>query len=597
MRRIIGLLLSISMIFLSGPALATPWTFELTFPLNGRHAFEITENYSFGLASAVKLAQFESKDFTLVSSCQALGVSPCFESLLGSAFDRSKAEYPGAQLEFSIVVPVCDGTNLDLCIEGLDIYSQLGPATKANFLRSVNGNTTPKIASHNIPAGGTVSLWEGAAGSGREGLKLAAYALLDFTPRLDPRTNSVSYAVNGFSMEVRAFEFSSQASDPLKLNESLPGSGLGSFSSPMPGCAWQDDTGCGKWVDLPVDVRIGVTLRTAYKISNFLNGRLKDPRVSNVKDGNVTVLKVDAIPVTVPQLGITFGDSDELLGPLDLKPGSNKTLPYYPNAFKAMNVLRDFAKDRASGENTIWRISAMGGENRCYEGVEVAGLVVTNATAYEGAPPALVDGYLEYKVAGMHYLSDGATVFEGTYDLAIQSDVARCLYGYSKAPISATVTVVGISGEQKVASKQVVEEGGWLKLSAYGFSFSENKILAKITGTKSSSQSGLNPAEGAPVGPVSSQTTVFKSSLPPFGKNSTSLSKTQLNMIKRLVKPTAKTVTCTAAFAEAKEASLARRQAQSVCAAARKISKKAKVISRIIQLPIPQAGLVEIRTT
>ena len=67
----------------------------------------------------------------------------------------------------------------------------------------------------------------------------------------------------------------------------------------------------------------------------------------------------------------------------------------------------------------------------------------------------------------------------------MRSDTARCLYGFSKAPISATVSVTSASGENKVATTVVKEtKDGWLKLAAYGFTFSSPTISVKLSQAK-----------------------------------------------------------------------------------------------------------------
>jgi hypothetical protein len=85
----------------------------------------------------------------------------------------------------------------------------------------------------------------------------------------------------------------------------------------------------------------------------------------------------------------------------------------------------------------------------------------------------------------MHYLPDGITVATGTYDLVMRSSTARCLYGFSKAPIYAVISVRGESGERKVATTVVSEKGGWLKLAAYDFTFSNPTIQVRLTQKKS----------------------------------------------------------------------------------------------------------------
>ena len=102
---------------------------------------------------------------------------------------------------------------------------------------------------------------------------------------------------------------------------------------------------------------------------------------------------------------------------------------------------------------------------------------------FNGNSPRYVNGTLNYQVAGMHYMPDGKALVEGTYDLLIRSDAARCLYGFSNAPIQASITVTG-ENEQKVATTSMTEGNGWIKLSAYGFTFSDPTISVRLTQAK-----------------------------------------------------------------------------------------------------------------
>ena len=104
---------------------------------------------------------------------------------------------------------------------------------------------------------------------------------------------------------------------------------------------------------------------------------------------------------------------------------------------------------------------------------------------------------LDYKVAAPHLLSNGS-VFQGTYNLEIDETLARCIYGFSDAPISATVSVVGIDGENKVATTLVSSSGGFLRLSASGFTFSTPIIKVKLTQKGSSTAASTKPTSPAP---------------------------------------------------------------------------------------------------
>jgi hypothetical protein len=62
------------------------------------------------------------------------------------------------------------------------------------------------------------------------------------------------------------------------------------------------------------------------------------------------------------------------------------------------------------------------------------------------------------------------------YDLIIRSDVARCIYGFSNAPLSATISVSEEDGATAIATKNVSEKDGWVHVAAYGFGFSTPTI-------------------------------------------------------------------------------------------------------------------------
>jgi hypothetical protein len=65
----------------------------------------------------------------------------------------------------------------------------------------------------------------------------------------------------------------------------------------------------------------------------------------------------------------------------------------------------------------------------------------------------------------------------------MRSDVARCLYNFTSAPISATVSISTESGSSQIATTIVKEADGWLQLGAYGFTYSRPIVKVKLTGT------------------------------------------------------------------------------------------------------------------
>jgi hypothetical protein len=63
----------------------------------------------------------------------------------------------------------------------------------------------------------------------------------------------------------------------------------------------------------------------------------------------------------------------------------------------------------------------------------------------------------------------------------MRSDVARCVYGFSKAPINATISITSSDGTPQVATTLIGERNGWLYLQAKNFEFSAPVIKAKLT--------------------------------------------------------------------------------------------------------------------
>jgi hypothetical protein len=608
MRRFAGILLTLSLLGLGSPAGAEPWNWEPGTIGPDENSFEIVETLSFMQSSGVQY-RFQNNGENWMHYCAELGQEPCTIDKIAAPRQSSTSSY----FVFSLTMPSCEGKlSKDWCIEDFRVYKSGGSKVSAKFEREVSGLVTAAQPDFGIPAGGTMPLYSAAPESGFGGLKFAVYVRSEFNWLPDVQNSTGRYAATNTDIVVAPFEVDSSRPypDPLR-RDPTPFPGLSSIAGGISGCAWVEANSCGKVIDFPEGIRVGLSIRSSAPLKEFFNGRLVNTDVDVIRDAGLSKISVDADPVAVPRVALRYPESSGLRPKITgaPRPGYSVAQAWSYHAVKAISEIRDYLKDTAPGMSTMWRLSSIGvGGFGCFENTPFAGIVTTNATAYEGTdPPRLSGSTIDYRVAGLHYLPNGRDLFEGSYELILRSEVARCLYGYSSAPISAKVSVVGIGGEQKVATTEVSERDGWLKLSAQGFTFSENKIQAEIKGTPTRAplpgQPGVvqpNPAQpGAvqprPAAPIASKP-IFRSSLPPFAPNSAKLSKAQLASIARLVKPSVKTITCTTAFAQTKEAALARRQAESVCEAAKKIAKKAKVTSKIMKLPISQAGLVEIRT-
>lgn len=272
---------------------------------------------------------------------------------------------------------------------------------------------------------------------------------------------------------------------------------------------------------LPLDVTFGLTVRLGAKVSGWLNGRVSNVESEiSIDSAGRQILQVSGKAVKVP---VIFGWLEKATTPEKLKAfydampadqlnggnGFGKCLdpskpadfvgacpPVYWNSVlrapgKDAKSLEEVAlwlpilKDKAVAAPTMWMISSIGQqfENNCTSTTDrVSGIVTTNSTGYIAGPPVFnkAEQTLDYKVLAPHYLADG-TEFKGTYDLTIDTDFARCLYGFTKAPIGATVSVVSADGQSQVATVVISQKDKWIHLGAYGFGFSSPTLKVKFT--------------------------------------------------------------------------------------------------------------------
>lgn len=161
--------------------------------------------------------------------------------------------------------------------------------------------------------------------------------------------------------------------------------------------------------------------------------------------------------------------------------------------------------DKATANLSSWSVRTlsaeeMEGADECLtDDKRIVGLVTTNATQYSGGPPKYnrKTATLDYQVAAPHYRSGGGKFF-GIYDLTMRSDVARCLYGFSNAPLTASVSVVDDEGVTTVGTRNISEKDGWIKIAAYGFGFSAPTVKVKFSQGKTSSAAKKPSAAGKP---------------------------------------------------------------------------------------------------
>jgi hypothetical protein len=196
-----------------------------------------------------------------------------------------------------------------------------------------------------------------------------------------------------------------------------------------------------------------------------------------------------------PSSGIIIGGSSSGFSRIPLPNQTdpltrNLTITPSPSDSSGMRELQlwlPFLNDRATVIQSSWQVRSLtstesSGANLCFlKANELTGIVATNSTQYSAGPPTLNSetGSLDYKVASPHLDSFGQP-FKGQYSLLMRSNVARCVYGFSNAPIKAELSVISSSGTPQIATLTIGEAGGWLRMNAANFGFSTPTIKAVI---------------------------------------------------------------------------------------------------------------------
>ena len=438
-----------------------------------------------------------------------------------------------AALEFNAILPVCNGTSDMNCIVEFGSVSAQGARTPASFSRSVPTSGLsdyPAETSVDLPKGATGQLWKLPSATHAAGDQYYTRVRLAGSRSAAGKFTHSTLDVGLFATVSSSVYCSDDCRNGLRYNSAmnsweLQGAGDGAEWKKTCVAIGETDSAtlnasCLERKAFPSDARFYVTLRLSQTPVGWLHGRLSTPEVSITStESGATTIDIAGKPMAVP-VAVTGMDWSQL--PTALKDvyakgswpesraygGTEQSRQYVTvNDPTIKNVLilpspsgkpgieeleawLGLLGDKASANVTTWGIRSlskveMSGAASCITKERgVAGLVTTNATQYSAGPPTFVrsTGTLDYQVAAPHFTS-GGRVLAGDYNLLMKSNVARCIYGFTNAPVSMSISVMDSGGETKNAVTSVSESAGWLKLSASGFTFSSPTVKAKLTQT------------------------------------------------------------------------------------------------------------------
>ncbi len=459
--------------------------------------------------------------------------------------DAECSKYP--RFTYNIFLPPCSATITDDCITAITAIKSDGSQISGKLLGSKPDIATPAFKgdpSFNMPDGWFPTVWsfDGIKHPGGNEFLLRA-SLFSFqnkrsvgviTPQIRVSVSAVSWkpdaASGNWSKETRIFNY-----NPVTKMMSAGGaaSPTCNFFLAIKECAVS-------W-SMPTDVRFKVELKTKAKVSGWVNGRLSDPNVVVSPNGSGQAISIEAGAIPVPIFAMykkfseyskEFQDFNQRVGggagrimfpdnwrteysgsgrePFDKISAFHALNTYDEQAFTEFQYFLAASDDKAIATKNLWhfesnRLFFQDGDlnlNECSKNLTgLAGIVTTNSTMFMATPPKFnsTTQTLDYKVAAPHFDRNGKENI-GRYNLVIDSNVARCLYKFSTAPIQASVSIINADGTQQVSTSAINEKNGWLYLSVNGYTYSSPTLKVKLS--QESSTPTPTPAASASAEPI-----------------------------------------------------------------------------------------------
>ena len=148
------------------------------------------------------------------------------------------------------------------------------------------------------------------------------------------------------------------------------------------------------------------------------------------------------------------------------------------------------AQRRASSPASAQRARALphGSPFVCPQGCQASqsldGVVSTNATMYNPAPPSYdaKDGSLNFEVGSPHLDATGK-VIQGVYSMVLSSKIAKCIWGSDLTNSRATVSIINDAGQTQVSTSALKALNDFYYFHISGFTYSTKKISIRVEPT------------------------------------------------------------------------------------------------------------------
>ena len=341
-----------------------------------------------------------------------------------------------------------------------------------------------------------------------------------------------SFEARIFAVNYKDINFGNQATDTgITYNALNNGTGNHEWGASAPGFTGIADcvatsvkeSKCLQRYSFPAEKKYFLQVRMGKMPSGWMHGRVTNPDLSIASDGSRTLFSIEANPISVPIVykmykwvnmppllqsqydtktacyingpeikanppracygGRSAGNDDPLKRNIINSPDA-----WSESGMQQLKLILPYVDDQATAMSSDWSVRTLSGNemnraNKCFiDATRISGIISSNATQYSAGPPSFdpVEQTLNYQVGAPHY-TNKKVEFSGSYDLVIRSDVARCVYGFSNAPVKATISIIAPDGTNKVATTSLIEKNGWMFFSAKGFTYSSPTVRVKLT--------------------------------------------------------------------------------------------------------------------
>ena len=427
-----------------------------------------------------------------------------------------------------IILPPCSSKIIENCVVGMSVGSNRQSLIAGKLIRTINSPKIPEDKSLGVPYAGSASIWTvpGQNHSGGE----SKYAVI---ARLSYRGNSKTSNLTGFQASIVPVSERPDGGNYMRLID------VDTFEFHIGNCIYQEAGNCGVAQDWSDGAVGSLSLRIPKVATGWMYGRLFEPSLSvnSISGSQSNLLKIVGEPVTVqgsrplvefpnlPSKLETFLASQTGTGSIE-KTGLYSRGGY---VFSQVTDTTDsrwfdmwfpYTNDKADALLDYWNIKSIPNNfdspqaQKCLGGKSIVGLVTSNSMLYTGSPPSFDGNALNYRVTGLHFMPDGKTPFLGSYDLVMRDSAAQCLYGENSLPASANVEIVNSDGNRLVATKSLVRENGWLRLSINGFTFSKPIIRVNLGSNMTNKSIAPEKSVICIKGKITTQVTAFKPTCP-----------------------------------------------------------------------------------